>query len=77
MLTLKNYDLLIEKLTEPTGDEQVDYITARFTAFRQNQLKIINELLHMYDSASEHNVDVSRHAIFDLAQRLTSTPEQE
>ena len=79
ILTLKDFDEAIELIEEVTGNKQLNILTEQigliFRTFRSRQTTLINELLEMYDSASEHNVDVSRQAIFQLVQRLASTTE--
>ena len=79
ILTLKDFDEAIELIEEVTGNKQLNILTEQigliFRTFRSRQTTLINELLEMYDSASEHNIDVNRQAIFQLVQRLASTTE--
>ena len=74
MLTLEHYDRAIEVLRKPVKDpvvnEMFESVVVMVETFKQNQINIARELLTMYESASEHNIDVSRVAIFELAKRL-------
>lgn len=74
MLTLKHFDDSIAQIRRPTGDPSLDRITGLIAdvvdSFRDGHSQLIEELLTMYQSAAEHNVDVSRRAIYDLAMRL-------
>lgn len=75
MLTLKHYDKAIEAVRKPTHDETVnqmlEQVAVMLQTFRSTHEQLINELLTMYMSASEHNVDIDRRAIYDLAKRLS------
>lgn len=75
MMTLKHYDKAIEAVRKPTHDdvvnEMLEQIAVMLQTFRSSHEQLINELLNMYMSASEHGVDISRHAIYDLAKRLS------
>ena len=77
LLTLQDFDVAIEIIERPTDVKELDTLTTPigliFRGFKQSQVNLINELLEMYDSASEHNIDVSRQAIVDLAHRLVGT----
>jgi hypothetical protein len=75
--TLQNFDKAIKAITDetillPELNELCQQFGDLLKQFRQGQLALINELYEMYDSASEHNVDIGRDAIFQLAQRLAS-----
>ena len=74
MRTLQDFDDAIEVIEKPTDSDEINDLMVSmgliFRGFRKGQLNLINELLAMYDSASEHNVDIGRTAIFQLAQRL-------
>ena len=79
ILTLGDFDDAIELIEEATTHEGLNEFCALIGTvlrrFRTNQLHVVHELLTMYDSASEHNVDVSRRAVFQLAQRLASVED--
>jgi len=80
--TLANFDAAINAITaevaHPELNELCQHIGDLLEHFKQGQLALINELLAIYDSASEHNVDVDRDVLFELAQRLASAePPQE
>ena len=75
MMQLKDFDELIEALQGPSGDIQTDklvhLIITSIQLMRSQHQNLINELLTMYTSASEHNVDISRDAILRLIRELT------
>lgn len=75
LLTLDHFDQLHHAVVgTTTGDANVDNLCDKIglgiMSLKEMHLAVITELLTMYDSASEHNVDIGRRAIFDLAQRL-------
>jgi hypothetical protein len=74
--TLQNFDKAIKSITKEVEHPELNELCQQFgdllKQFRQGQLVLINELYEMYDSASEHNVDIGRDAISQLAQRLAS-----
>ena len=80
--TIQNLDDAIKKITQDVEYPELNELCQQFgdllEAFKQGQLALINELLAIYDSASEHNVDVGRDVLFELAQRLAGVePPQE
>jgi hypothetical protein len=74
MVNLKTFDQAIRDFRKPLGHPDLDEITVMLAEavqiFRDSHREVITELLTMYESASEHNVDISRKAIYDLAQRM-------
>ena len=74
MRTLQDFDDAIEVIEKSTDSDEINDLMVSIAlilrGFKQSQVELINELLTMYDSASEHNVDIGRTAIFQLAQRL-------
>ena len=80
LLTLKEFDEILDIIEKPTGDDGADEIFHRIAqtikALKQGQLNLINHLLRLYDQAAEHNIDVSRRHIFDLAQQLAGVEPQ-
>ena len=72
--TIQNLDDAIKTITQKVDPPELNDLCQHFGGlleqFKQGQLALINELLAIYDSASEHNVDVGRDVLFELAQRL-------
>ena len=75
LLTLKELDEVIAVIQKPTDIEALDIlltsIALLITALKKHQQNVIAELLEMYNSASEHNIDVSREAVYQLAMKLS------
>jgi hypothetical protein len=76
LLTQRHFDEVLEILKGPTGIEEADEILGKMTEIiahmKQGHLAVINELLSLYDAHSEHNLDVNRTIIYELAQRLAA-----
>jgi hypothetical protein len=76
LLTQKHFDEVTTVLAANTGNEAADEILKKLNGIvehlKHGHLAIINELLQIYDEASEHNLDVSRTIIYELAQRLAA-----
>ena len=79
MMNLANLDEVIAHCRKPLGDKEFDEITELIAQtveiIKESQMEVIDELLTMYLSASEHNVDIGREAIYSLAMRLKGSPE--
>jgi hypothetical protein len=73
-MTLDKYDKAIRVMRDLTGDALTDGVCEEFAqileGFRKGHAEIVDELFNMYKSASEHNVDVGRDAIFEFGIRL-------
>ena len=80
MLTLGKFDDAIEVVTRKTDEPHIDNLCTQLgevlAHLRGGYGQIINELIAMYESAAEHNVDVSRQALLDLAQRMAERSER-
>ena len=76
MLTLNHFDTAIETITKPTKDPQVNDLCNKvgqiLTVMRSGYVDLLKELLTMYETAAEHNVDIGREAILDLVERLST-----
>ena len=75
-MSIKKFNEAIETIRAPTGhsdvDEMLNVIAHIVEHLRNDYLLVFNELMTMYTSAAEHNVDVSRDAIYDLAKRMVA-----
>ena len=78
-MSIKAYDQSIAKIREPVGDKDIDQILELIAqiveSLKEDYTSVFSELMTMYESASEHNVDVSRMAVYNLARRMLA-PEQ-
>lgn len=75
-LTLKHFDDAIAAVASPTADPQLNELCRSLavvlTTLRTGYVSVLNELQTMYESAAEHNVDISREAIIRLVEQLRS-----
>lgn len=75
-LTLKHFDEAIAAVESPTKDPQLNELCRSLAlviaTLRTGYVGVLNELQTMYESAAEHNVDISREAIIRLVEQLRS-----
>lgn len=73
-MSVGTYDQVIGVVRLPTDSADLDRLCDQFaqtlTLLREEYVQIAQELLAMYESAAEHNLDVSRQAVYNLAQRM-------